>query len=179
MMMIVLCRDKGSGTVTIDQDGEPLLHYPVATHDRRTIMDGLEACIRVMATAGAVAVATGQHSLPDLTWLPEAGAQATDEELQQRDEAIETLIAQVRQAGIDPRFRHPLFSAHQMGTCRMGTEASNSVVDPNGQVWGVRGLYVADTSVFPTSSGANPMVTTLAIAHCIAQDLKCVLKKEL
>ena len=65
---------------------------------------------------------------------------------------------------------HPL--AHQMGTCRMGSDPSSSVVNADGESWDVRNLYVADASVFPTPSGANPMVTTLAMAHCIAHRLK-------
>ena len=63
-----------------------------------------------------------------------------------------------------------------MGTCRMGTSAASSVVGPDAQLWGVRGLYVVDTSVFPTPSGSNPMLTVLAIAHSIAQDLKVTLR---
>jgi choline dehydrogenase-like flavoprotein len=39
------------------------------------------------------------------------------------------------------------------------------VVTPEHQVWGVPGLYVADASTFPTSSGVNPMLTIMAMAH--------------
>ena len=46
-----------------------------------------------------------------------------------------------------------------MGSCQMGTRSSTSVVDPRGRVWGTKGLYVADASVFPTASGVNPMIT--------------------
>jgi len=48
-------------------------------------------------------------------------------------------------------------SAHQMGTCRMGTSPRNSVVDDHGRVWGKKNLYVADASLFPSCSGVNPM----------------------
>ena len=56
-----------------------------------------------------------------------------------------------------------------MGTCRMSAKAKEGVVDPRGQVWGTEGLYVADASVFPSASGVNPMVTTLAIADWIGK----------
>lgn len=59
---------------------------------------------------------------------------------------------------------YTLFSAHQMGTCRMGTSYTHDVVSPEGKVWGVNGVYVVDASVFPKSSGANPMVSILAIS---------------
>jgi len=67
--------------------------------------------------------------------------------------------------------RLPLFSAHQMGTCRMGRERMNSVCDENGAVYGVKGLYVADASLFPSSSGVNPMITVMALAKCVASGL--------
>ena len=53
----------------------------------------------------------------------------------------------------------------------MGTDASTSVVDLDGEVWDADGLFVIDASIFPTASGANPMVTTLAISHMLATRL--------
>ncbi|HEY6829234.1 MAG TPA: GMC family oxidoreductase, partial [Gemmatimonadaceae bacterium] len=64
--------------------------------------------------------------------------------------------------------RCTVFSAHQMGTCRMGRERRVSVCDENGAVYGVKGLYVADASLFPASSGVNPMITVMALAKCVA-----------
>lgn len=58
-----------------------------------------------------------------------------------------------------------LFSAHQMGTCRMGRHAESAVCNERGEVFGVGGLFVADASAFPGSSGVNPMVTIMALAH--------------
>jgi hypothetical protein len=54
-----------------------------------------------------------------------------------------------------------VFSAHQMGTCRMGRDARSAVCDERGEVFGAKGLYVADASLFPMSSGVNPMVTVM------------------
>ena len=62
-------------------------------------------------------------------------------------------------------------SAHQMGTARMGSSPKNSVVDARGRVWGSDGLYVVDTSVFPSASGVNPMVTCMGIARGIARGI--------
>ena len=52
-----------------------------------------------------------------------------------------------------------------MASCRMGSRAETSVVNADHQVWGVPGLFVADASTFPTSSGVNPMLTIMAVAH--------------
>lgn len=51
----------------------------------------------------------------------------------------------------------------------MGREPGRSVVGETGNVHGVRGLYVADASTFPTSSGVNPMITIMAIADHVAR----------
>jgi choline dehydrogenase-like flavoprotein len=58
-----------------------------------------------------------------------------------------------------------------MGTARMGADPARSVVAPDGQVHDVRGLYIADASVFPTSLGVNPMITIIATARRIARGL--------
>lgn len=60
--------------------------------------------------------------------------------------------------------RIALFTAHQMGTARMGADARAGVADPDGAVRGVRGLWVADASAFPTASGVNPTLTIMALA---------------
>merc|ERR1712151_912140 len=88
-----------------------------------------------------------------------------------RAAALERIIGDMKEAGF-PLFKSSVFSAHQMGTCKMGSSSKDSVVNEDGQSWEVSGLYVADASTFPTSSGVNPMVTTLAIAHSVAQQLK-------
>ena len=60
---------------------------------------------------------------------------------------------------------------HVAGTCRMGVSAEDSVVDPNGQVFGVSGLYIADASVFPFLPLAAPQATVMAVADAIAAAL--------
>ncbi|HUJ64436.1 MAG TPA: GMC family oxidoreductase, partial [Acidimicrobiales bacterium] len=54
-------------------------------------------------------------------------------------------------------------SRHVMGTARMGTDPATSVVDPFGRVHGLDNVIVADSSVFPTSSGYGPTLTLVAL----------------
>ena len=72
--------------------------------------------------------------------------------------------------------RGSVFSAHQMGTVRMGASARDHPCDPNGRVRArgrrerlVGGLYVADASLFPTAIGVNPMLTVMALARRVAR----------
>ena len=54
-------------------------------------------------------------------------------------------------------------TAHVIGTCRMGTDASTAVVDRDGRAFDVPNLYVSDNSTFPSSLSANPALTIMAL----------------
>jgi choline dehydrogenase-like flavoprotein len=62
-----------------------------------------------------------------------------------------------------------LYASHPMSTCSMGDTPERSVIDPDGRVWGWDNLFVADASVFPTSLGVNPQVTTMAVGLTIGE----------
>jgi choline dehydrogenase-like flavoprotein len=61
---------------------------------------------------------------------------------------------------------------HHMGTTRMSTSPSAGVVDADGRVHGTRNLYVAGSSVFPTSGFANPTLTLVALTLRLAEHLR-------
>ena len=64
-----------------------------------------------------------------------------------------------------------MFSFHQMGTCHMGDRRDRDVVNPEGRLWDVPGLYVADSSIFPESSGVTPQITVYGLADVVADGL--------
>jgi choline dehydrogenase-like flavoprotein len=53
----------------------------------------------------------------------------------------------------------------------MGADPARSVVDGRGASHDVAGLYVADGSLFPDSSGVNPMLTIMALADHVARGI--------
>jgi choline dehydrogenase-like flavoprotein len=55
-------------------------------------------------------------------------------------------------------------TAHLMGGCRMGHTPEDSVTDGDGRTWDVPNLWICDGSLFPTSGGANPSLTIMALA---------------
>jgi choline dehydrogenase-like flavoprotein len=69
--------------------------------------------------------------------------------------------------------RGSVFSAHQMGSVRMGASADHPC-DPDGRVRtrggaAIPGLFVGDGSLFPTALGVNPMITIMALARRVAR----------
>jgi choline dehydrogenase-like flavoprotein len=56
-------------------------------------------------------------------------------------------------------------SRHVMGTARMGTDPSTSVVSPDQRLWELDDVLVCDSSVFVTAAGYNPTLTLAALAH--------------
>ncbi len=62
-------------------------------------------------------------------------------------------------------------SRHVMGTARMGDDPATSVVDRWGRVHELDNVVVADSSVFPTSSGYGPTLTLVALAARAAHHL--------
>jgi choline dehydrogenase-like flavoprotein len=75
-----------------------------------------------------------------------------------------------------------VFSAHQMGTARMGSDPADHACDTGGRVRSgvggrrsgdavVAGLYVADGSLFPTGIGVNPMITIMVLARRVARTI--------
>lgn len=63
-------------------------------------------------------------------------------------------------------------SRHHMAATRMAVNAKDGVIDEHCRVHGVRNLYVAGSSVFPTSGIANPTLTLLALALRLGDHLR-------
>lgn len=144
---IGIVRDQTEGRITIDKDGEPLVAYQNGELERRLLTRAMVESARIHAAAGARRVFT-LHTPP----------------LERDASAIDDLVAEIERRGVHAN-RVALFSAHQMSSCRVGRDRASSVADPDGQVWGTRGLYITDASAFPSASGVNPMMTVMALAR--------------
>ena len=67
--------------------------------------------------------------------------------------------------------RYGAYGGHHIGTTRMGLDPAYSVVDADCKVHEIDNLYIAGSSVFPTSSQANPTLTIVALALRLANHL--------
>ena len=64
-----------------------------------------------------------------------------------------------------------LASTHVQGSCRMGDDPARSAVDRNGEVHGVKRLFVGDSAVIPRTLSVNPSLTIMALATRLADHL--------
>lgn len=69
---------------------------------------------------------------------------------------------------------HRLFSAHQMSSCRMGSDPATSVANEWGELHDTPGVFIGDASALPSASGANPMISTMALAHRTAEAIAAI-----
>jgi choline dehydrogenase-like flavoprotein len=150
---IGLLRDRGHGRVTIDADGQAVHHYSLSDEvDVANTRAAIEAQARLHDAAGAREVISLAPGLPP--W--------------RRGDDLGAWIGRAQRTPL--RFGgHKLFSAHQMGTCRMGIDPNTSVAGPWGELHDTPGVWIGDGSAFPTASGTNPMISIMALAHRTAE----------
>jgi len=61
---------------------------------------------------------------------------------------------------------------HHIGTTRMSETSADGVVDTNCKLYGSQNLYIAGSSVFPTSGYANPTLTIVQLTLRLADHLQ-------
>ncbi len=127
------------------------IEYDMTDADIRVLKLGVKRLVEMMFAAGAREVLPGVHGLPD------------------RIRSVDAIDA-VFDVPDDPRYFHCI-AAHLFGTAKMGLGASSSVVGPELQAHDLRGLYVFDSSVFPTNMGVNPQHTICAISWLASERL--------
>jgi long-chain-alcohol oxidase len=151
----ILLRDRDGGRVRVDRDGNPVVSYRLSEYDAAHLRRAFAAAAELLEAAGAREI-WAPHAR-EVAYRPDEGTGARQRWLGRLDGAgygANQLL---------------LVTFHQMASCRMGADHRTSVVNADHQVHGVGGLFVADASVFPTSSGVNPMLTIMGIAHRAAQ----------
>jgi choline dehydrogenase-like flavoprotein len=142
-----MVHDETSGRVTVTRDGRPVIRYAMNESDREQLAKGLLACARLLFAAGAREV-----TIPGVSPV--------------------RVTQEVELDRIGPSLARPhavpLTAVHPMGTMRMGDDPRVSVVSSRGEHHQVRGLFVVDGSLFPTSLGVPPQISIYAFALHLA-----------
>jgi len=147
---LVMVHDHGDGYVRATPDGRADIEYWFAPDAVAMIKNALVRTAEVLMAGGATEV-----------FAPIHGMEGTHTDLASFDAALQRTDIH----------DFSLYAAHPMATCRMGADPKTSVVGPDGEAHGLPGLYLADSSVFPTSLGVNPQLTTMAVATVIARGI--------
>lgn len=147
-MFGMMVSDTTHGRVVRGIGGHAMAFYTINREDLPKYQRGITHLAEAFFAAGARKVFPGIHTLPVVT--REQGAAA---------------IARLhlRNKDLDLQAFHPL------GTCRMGADPREAVLDPYARVYGLDNCFVADGSIFPTSLGVNPQMTIMAAALKIAE----------
>lgn len=153
--------------VTLDAQGNVAVEYTLSDADKDRFRMGVAIGIRMMFLAGAkkVILPSNENVLGIAGFDPMHG----------------TYLTTISQAGLVERNlqfvpnRTVLTSAHLQATNKMGPKESG-VVSLNHRVWAKNGqevanLYVMDSSIFPTSVGANPMQSLYTFAKIFSERL--------
>jgi long-chain-alcohol oxidase len=156
MAIGVLLRDRDGGRVTLDREGNPIVHYTLSEFDRAHLRRGFIGAARILEAGGARQVFS-----PHAKWCAYEP---------RRNGSLDTFTQAMDAAGWDSG-RLALFSFHIMGSARLGGSPKTSVTNPDGQTWEARKLFVMDGASFPSASGVNPMISIEAIAHRNARAL--------
>jgi choline dehydrogenase-like flavoprotein len=162
--LIAITRDGGEGRVRLTRAGRVRIDYRLDDLGRATARHALVAMARLARAGGArEIVAVGMP-------LVRHRVDGSHDEAR-RFAAFEQALSRM---DFGPH-RGTIASAHQMGTLRMGADARMHPADPDGRLRRdsrgsvIPGVYVADTSTFPTALGVNPMITVMAMARRVSR----------
>lgn len=147
-----MIRDTSEGRVLRGPSrGLPLIRYHMNRHDFRLFLRGIETLANWYFDAGAKEEQIpGPNHIETLT-----SKQALARFMRQRHKPGDFLIT----------------AYHPLGTARLGANAEQGVCDPQHQVYGYQGLSVMDGACIPSSLGANPQITIMALASRAASQL--------
>jgi choline dehydrogenase-like flavoprotein len=146
-----------------------VLDYALSDGDKQRFRTGVAIAVRMMFLAGAyeVIIPSNENFLGIENFDPMDGIYLT---------SIEQADLVEKNLQFTPN-RTLLTSAHLQATNKSGTSAATSVISTRQRVWNVvtqqeiPNLYVMDSSMFPTSVGANPMQAIYTFAKIFSERL--------
>jgi choline dehydrogenase-like flavoprotein len=153
---VSVARDHGEGQVVIDEHGRAVTRWSLDDElDARMFRRAMVELARLQRAAGAKEIITFYQQQP-LQWREGEDFDAFVQGIE-RGSLLANDIA--------------VFTAHQMGSCRMGSDPAESVADGRGELHDTVGVWIGDASAFPTAPGVNPMISIMSLAHRTAANI--------
>jgi choline dehydrogenase-like flavoprotein len=156
--LIAVTRDGGEGRTTTTRAGRVRIDYRLDSLGVATLRHALASIARLASAADA----------------EEILAVATPMAIHRRGADPQPFMDRLASLDFAPN-RGGVFSAHQLGTVRIGGDPRDHAADPRGRLRRdargsvLRGVYVGDGSTFPTGVGVNPMLGIMAMARRISR----------
>lgn len=149
--------DQGQGSVYWTGDilrGDKRIEWIMSRKDFDNFCTGLKHAARIFFAAGAekVYLPTFEPKVVNSVW--------------ELDKVVDSIsfnplgLYIFRMASINPQ-----------GTCRMAADPFEGVVDAYGESHEMRGLFIADASLFPSGLTVNPIMTVMALANYVADNI--------
>ena len=153
---ISVARDHGEGQVVIDGHGRAVTRWSFDDElDARLFRRAMVELARLQRAAGAREIITF-YQRPVLRW--------------REGEDFDAFLAEIEQGSLQAN-DVAAFTAHQMGSCRMGSDPADSVANGRGELHDTPGVWIGDGSAFPTAPGVNPMISIMSLAHRTAANI--------
>ena len=154
--LLVLVPDAPVGRVTLKDDGRPRIVYPHPAAHKARCRQGIKAAARIYFEAGARWVQV--PSSPPLV-MRSLGD-----------------LALVDQLSLAP-CTAPFISAHQQGGLRFAHSENAGSLNPTGEVFGTRGVYVFDSAGYPSSASSHTMAPIITTARMLTAKLLTTMKR--
>ena len=146
---VVMISDKSEGAVWASAEGRARITYTFSDAEVDEIKRGMGRVADVLVAGGAKRLL-----------VPVRGVGWCENPAEVRQKLAASQLADFN-----------MYASHPTATCRLSRDIETGVVDINGEAHGLPGLFIADSSVFPTSLGVNPQLTTMAVATIIGRHM--------
>ncbi len=147
---LLLAPDEPSGQVEVARDGRLTIRYEQRDNHRERLRQAAEVAAKIYLEAGAREVLVPTS--------PPLVIRSTSDAKKARDLTFAPATA-------------PMISAHQQGTVRFAASERDGGADLNGQVYGIRDVYVFDSSGYPTSAASHTMTPIIASSRMLTTKL--------
>ncbi len=150
-VLTAMIHERSDGRVQPDGDLGVRLDYQLTTQDHDELVRGLAVCAQIWFAAGAKRVLLGTQPALVMTHAD--------------DRAV---LAQAAQQTL------ALTAVHPMASMPMSDNPQQGSVDSRGQHHGLRGLWIADGSLLPSSIGVPPQLSIYALGLHVGRQMVAV-----
>ena len=147
---LLLLPDEPHGVVRVERSGRLRIDYELTEEQRARFRQAVKVAAKLYLAAGAAEVYV--PCVPPLRIRSEAD------------------LSQIDGMSLRPT-SVPMLSAHQQGTVRFSPNESGGGANPEGEVYGTKGVYVFDSSGFPTSASSHTMAPILTVSRFLTRQL--------